>query len=33
MNGTHKLLVYTDDVDLLGENINTLKKDTNSIGY
>jgi hypothetical protein len=28
LNGTHQLLAYDDDVNLLGDNIDTIKKST-----
>jgi hypothetical protein len=28
LNGTHRLLVYADDVNLLGDNIVAMKKNT-----
>jgi hypothetical protein len=30
-NGTHRLLAYADDVDLLGDNIDTIKKNTENL--
>jgi hypothetical protein len=31
LNGTHQLLIYTDDVNLLGDSINTIKKNRETL--
>jgi hypothetical protein len=31
LNGTHQLLVYVDDVNLLGDNIDTIQKNTQTL--
>jgi hypothetical protein len=31
MNGTHQLLVYVDDVNLLGDSINIIKENTETL--
>jgi hypothetical protein len=31
LNGTHQLLAYADDVNLLGDNIDTINKSTEKV--
>jgi hypothetical protein len=31
LNGTHQLLVYVDDVNLLGDNTDTIKKNMETL--
>jgi hypothetical protein len=31
LNGTHHILAYADDVNLLGDNIDTIKKNTETL--
>jgi hypothetical protein len=33
LNGTHPLLVYADDVNLLGDSVDTIKKNTYLLTY
>jgi hypothetical protein len=31
LNGTHQLLVYADDVNLVGDSVNTIKEDSETL--
>jgi hypothetical protein len=31
LNGTYQLLIYADDVNLLGDNVDTIKKSTQTL--
>jgi hypothetical protein len=31
LNGTHQLLVYADNVNLLGDSVNTIKENTQTL--
>jgi hypothetical protein len=31
LNGTHQLLVYADDVNLLDDSVDTIKKNTQTL--
>jgi hypothetical protein len=31
LNGTHQRLAYADDVDIVGENIDTIQKNTKAL--
>jgi hypothetical protein len=33
LNGTHQFLAYADDVNLLGDNIDTIKKNTRTLTH
>jgi hypothetical protein len=31
LNGTHQILIYADDVNLLGDSVNTIKENTETL--
>jgi hypothetical protein len=31
LNGTHQLLVYADDINLLGDSVNTIKENSKTL--
>jgi hypothetical protein len=31
LNGTHQLLAYADDINILGENVDTIQKNTKAL--
>jgi hypothetical protein len=31
LNGTHQILVYADDVNLLGDSVNTIKENSETL--
>jgi hypothetical protein len=31
LNGTHQVLVYADDINLLGDNVDTIKENTETL--